>query len=73
MTTPQNEESMMIYLLIDGAEPVEIPGVERFELTGESPEAYKKWRNARWGSPLRASARCGGCPVGVGSTLLTSN
>ena len=54
MTTPQNEESMMIYLLIDGAEPVEIPGVERFELTGESPEAYKKWRNARWGSPLRA-------------------
>ena len=54
MTTPQNEESMMIYLLIDGAEPVEIPGVEEFELTGESPEAYAKWQNARWGSPLRA-------------------
>ena len=44
----------MIYLLIDGAEPVEIPGVERFELTGESPEAYVKWQNARWDSPLRA-------------------
>ena len=54
MTTPQNEETMTIYLLIDGAEPVEIPGVEGFELTGESPEAYAKWQNARWGSPLRA-------------------
>ena len=54
MTTPQNEESMMIYLLIDGAEPVEIPVVERFDLIGESPEASAKWQNARWGTPLRA-------------------
>lgn len=54
MATPQNEESMMIYLLIDGAEPAEIPGVERFDLIGESPEAYRNRENARWGSPLRA-------------------
>ena len=54
MTTPQNEGSMMIYLMIDGAEPVEIPGVEEFALTGESPEAYRNRENARWGSPPQA-------------------
>ena len=54
MTMPQNEESMMIHLLIDGAEPVEIPGVERFDLIGESPEAYRNRENARWGSPPQA-------------------
>ena len=54
MTGPQNKDSMMICLLIDDAGPVEIPGVERFELIGESPEAYQKWEGAQWGSPLRA-------------------
>ena len=54
MTTPQNEESLTIYLMIDDEEPVLVPEVVGFGFTGETPEAYEKWENARWGSPLRA-------------------
>ena len=48
MTTPQNEESLTIYLMIDDAEPALVPEVVGFGFTGETPEAYEKWENARW-------------------------
>ena len=53
MTTLQNADPMTIYLLIDGEEPVAIPGVADFNLTVENPEVNEERDEARRVNPRR--------------------
>ena len=53
MTTLQNADPMTIYLLIDGEEPVPIPGVADFNLTVENPEVNEERDEARRVNPRR--------------------
>ena len=38
MTTLQNVDPMTVYLLIEGEEPVAVPGIVDFNLTVQNPE-----------------------------------
>ena len=53
MNTLQNADPMTIYLLIDGEEPVAIPGVADFNLTVENPEVNEERDEARRVNPRR--------------------
>ena len=54
MTTPNNGAPMTVYLLIEGEEPVAVPGIVDFNLTVENPEAHEERENARRMNPRRA-------------------
>ena len=56
MTTPNNVDPMTVYLLIDGEEPVVVPGIVDFNLTVENPEALEEREDARRVNPRRAQA-----------------
>ena len=56
MTTPNNADPMTVYLLIDGEEPVVVPGIVDFNLTVENPEALEEREDARRVNPRRAQA-----------------
>ena len=56
MTTPNNGDPMAVYLLIDGEEPVAVPGIVDFNLTVENPEVHEERENARQVNPRRAQA-----------------
>lgn len=54
MTTPQNADPMTVYLLIEGEEPVAVPGIVDFNLTVENPEVHEERDDGRRVNPRRA-------------------
>ena len=54
MTTLHNADPMTVYLLIDGEEPVAVPGIVDFNLTVENPEVHEERDDARRVNPRRA-------------------
>ena len=53
MTTSHNADPMTVYLLIDGEEPVAVPGIADFNLTVENPEVNEERKDARQVNPRR--------------------
>ena len=54
MTTPINDDPMTVYLLIEGEEPVAVPGIVDFNLTVENPEVHEEREDVRRVNPRRA-------------------
>ena len=53
MTTPINDDPMTVYLLIEGEEPVAVPGIVDFNLTVENPEVHEERDDSRRVNPRR--------------------
>ena len=56
MTTPINADPMTVYLLIEGEEPVAVPGIVDFNLTVENPEVNEEPRRYPPGQPAPGAA-----------------
>ena len=53
MTTLQNVDPMTVYLLIEGEEPVAVPGIVDFNLTVQNPEVNDERDDGRRVNPRR--------------------